>query len=129
MILYTKGEEKAKTIVGKTPEHRPHKPSPYIPALEGEALRRSQVMGRDLRGAPLQAGFAKKWGFLTVASCSSLILHGPITDLQTLINNREGFAQLFLVNAQRRIGIERIPAHQRVESLLAEELPQRCHLV
>ena len=126
MILYHKGEEKAKKTCWESAEHMPHKPSPYIPAFQGKALRRPQVSGRDLRGAPLLAGLPRS---RDLRHAQGLILHGPVRDFQALINNREGFAQLFLVNAQRRIGIERIPAHQRVESLLAEELPQRCHLI
>src|ERR1700724_875955 len=53
----------------------------------------------------------------------------PIGNLQPLINNRKRLPQLLLINAQRRIGIEGIPANQGIESVLSKELPKRDHLL
>src|ERR1700732_5646849 len=53
----------------------------------------------------------------------------PIRNLQPPINNRKRLPQLLLVDAQRRIGVEGIPANQGIEPVLPEKLPQRDHLV
>ena len=45
MILYNNGEEKANTIVGKATEHRPHNPSPCIPALRAGIQDVRPVLG------------------------------------------------------------------------------------
>src|SRR5205807_1507956 len=65
----------------------------------------------------------------TMCAPHELILYGFVGDLQTFINDREGFAQLIFVNTQRRIGIKSVPAHDRIEALFAEEFSKRDHFI
>jgi hypothetical protein len=60
---------------------------------------------------------------------AELVGHGTIGNLQPFVNNRERLAQLLLVNAKRRIRIERVPAHQRIKTVLAEEFSECSHLL
>src|SRR6202790_490101 len=48
----------------------------------------------------------------------SLVLNRFVRNLEPFVDDGNRLAQLLLVDAQRRICIERVPAHQRVESLL-----------
>src|SRR6266849_3308201 len=58
-----------------------------------------------------------------------LVLHRPISDLQPLVDNRKRLPQLLLVDAKGWICVESIPPHQGIKPILAEELPQRDHLL
>jgi hypothetical protein len=58
-----------------------------------------------------------------------LVDDGFVGNLQAAVDDAEGFAQLLLVNAERRIGVEAVPAHERVEAVLAEEAAEGGHLV
>src|SRR5262245_4105962 len=55
--------------------------------------------------------------------------HGPVGDFKPAIDDGEPFAQLVLRHRQRWVGEKRIPAHEGVEPLVAEETRQRFHLV
>src|SRR5436853_3586972 len=66
-------------------------------------------------------------GLGTALADESLVLYGAIGNLQALVDDGKSFAQLLLVNAQGRIGIESIPAHKCVETLLAEEPAEGGH--
>ena len=57
-----------------------------------------------------------------ICAPADLVLYGFVRNLEAFVDDGEGFAQLLFVDAERRIGEERVPAHQRVEALLAEEL-------
>src|ERR1700676_26514 len=59
----------------------------------------------------------------------SLVLNRFVRNLEAFVDDGKRLAQLLLVDAQRRIRIESIPAHQRVKPLLAEEAPKRAHFV
>src|SRR5205807_4573059 len=50
-----------------------------------------------------------------------------VSNFQPLVNDREGLAQLLFINAQRRIGKERVPADESIEPLFAEESSQCSH--
>src|SRR5882672_4527996 len=52
-----------------------------------------------------------------------------VRDVEAAVDDRERFAQLCFGDAQRRIGEERVPAHERVEPFLPEESRERLHLV
>src|SRR5215213_2612252 len=48
--------------------------------------------------------------------------------VQALVDDRERFGELGFGDAQRRIGEEAVPAHERIETFLAEEFTERLHL-
>src|SRR4029079_4620018 len=53
----------------------------------------------------------------------------PVRNLKALIDDRKRFTHVRFGDAQRRIGEERVPTHERIESVFAEEPPQGGHLV
>src|SRR5713101_2072262 len=55
--------------------------------------------------------------------------HRFVGDLQRTVDDRERVAQLRFRDAQRRVREEGVPAHERVEPFLPEELAERRHLV
>src|SRR6185369_9770639 len=64
-----------------------------------------------------------------VCGCQEILLrYGAIGNLKTFVDNRKSLTQLLFVNTKRRICIERIPPHDGIEALLAEELSKRSHL-
>src|SRR3981081_654109 len=60
---------------------------------------------------------------------SVLVDHCFVCDLKPFVDDGEGFPQLLFVDAERGVGIERVPADQGVEALLAEEASQGGHFV
>ena len=58
-----------------------------------------------------------------------LIDHSLIRNLESSIDNLKRLAQLLLIDAQRRVSEESIPAHEGVEALLTEEAAERGHFV
>src|SRR5690606_26812616 len=48
--------------------------------------------------------------------------------LQRTVDDCEAFVELLLRDRQRRVREERVPAHERVEPMLAEERAERLHL-
>src|ERR1700722_9964718 len=57
-----------------------------------------------------------------------LILNSFVRNLKALVDNRKRLAQLLIVNAERRVSEESVPADESIETLLAEETPQSSHL-
>src|SRR6266849_3906223 len=55
--------------------------------------------------------------------------HCLVGDFEATVDDREGLAHLRLGDAQWRVGEERVPAHERVEPFLPEELAERRHLL
>src|ERR1051325_176859 len=53
--------------------------------------------------------------------------HGLIGDLQAAVDDAEGFTQLLFRDDERRIGEEIVPADDREEPVLPEELAERAH--
>ena len=53
--------------------------------------------------------------------------HRRVRDLQRAIDDRERLAQLFLGDAQRRVGEEVVPVHEGVHAVLAEERAELLH--
>src|SRR5580658_664270 len=58
-----------------------------------------------------------------------LVRNSLISNKQPAIDDLKRLAQLLLVDAQRRVGEESVPAHERVQPLLAEEAAKRSHLL
>src|SRR5208282_2490884 len=58
-----------------------------------------------------------------------LVLHRTVRNLQPLVDDRKCLAQLRLVDAQRRISEESIPANEGIEPVLSEELAERNHFI
>src|SRR5882762_9343872 len=58
-----------------------------------------------------------------------LVNYSFIGSVEPAIDDREGVAQLLFGDAERRVGVEGVPANQGVEALLAEEAAQGGHLV
>jgi len=86
----------------------------YSPSFSGLVAKGPRILGSDG----------------TQNSISTmLILYRPIGNLKPLVDDRKCLAQLLLTNAQWRVGVERIPAHQRIQPLLPEEAPKSCHLL
>src|SRR2546425_8979919 len=54
-----------------------------------------------------------------------LSLNGAIRNLETAIDNRERLAHLGLGDTERRVRIESVPTHYRVEPFLTEETAER----
>src|SRR5271157_5736935 len=58
-----------------------------------------------------------------------LLFHRLIRNLKPSVDDRKRLSQLLLVDAQRRIGVEGIPANQCIEPVLSEELAERYHFI
>src|SRR5438876_3176920 len=56
------------------------------------------------------------------------LLNRAVGNLQSLVDDREGFAHFCFGDTQRRIGEEGIPTHERVETFLTEIFSERLHL-
>ena len=81
------------------------------------------VVGADGKEA------GKSTRFTQASRHSVLVNYSLICDVEPAIDDGEGFAQLLFVDAERRVGVESVPANQGVEALLAEEAAQGSHLV
>jgi hypothetical protein len=113
----------------KVPQPPPRTSRVPLPCGDGllGPIRPSEAWLLRLQGTAMSFTRADSRGRLSLHILS--VLYRLIRDLQPAINNRKRLAQLHFINAKRRIGEERVPAHQRVESLLAEEAPEGGHLV
>ncbi len=79
----------------------------YCLRVPGEQLRLSQVFVISVtrKGPRMRAARV-----LAVVPCC-LVGHSLVSDLETLVDDGKGLAQLLLVNAERWVGVERVPAH------------------
>src|ERR1700678_1028682 len=102
------------------PSARPGSAFPAMSRLSGSiTLKWPRSVGRPRQHEPVRAGFVDS---------SALVLHRFVRDIEALVDDGEGFAQLLFIDAEWRVRIESVPAHQRVEALLAEKAAQSGHL-
>src|SRR5690349_11012350 len=78
-----------------------------------------------------QNAFVRRMSFrpdCSFLSCSSLIADRSVADLEDRVEDLEALIQLGLLNAQRWVGHDRVPAHERVHTRVHQRLRDRLHL-
>src|SRR5215207_2613823 len=58
-----------------------------------------------------------------------LARHRLVGDVERAVDDLEALGQLRLGDAQRRVGVDRVVGEHRVHAVVAQELPDRLHLV
>src|SRR4030095_11593336 len=101
--------------------------TPSSPVAGSRATIEKVWTGR--RGAGVSPCASAAVGHATVANthATARLRNSLVRDLQSAIDDVEGFTQLLLRDDQRRVGEEVVPSHEGEESLLTEELAERRH--
>src|ERR1700678_4045755 len=93
------------------PSARPGSAFPAMSRLSGSiTLKWPRSVGRPRQHEPVRAGFVDS---------SALVLHRFVRDIEALVDDGEGFAQLLFIDAEWRGSIKRGSARQGGGGLLA----------